>query len=68
MIFREGKDLFAVRSPGGEINREFDREGLREYLQAIVLNDKRLWSDDQIEDVLTMDVGDNTPAPKGVYQ
>ena len=69
MICREGADSYSIHSIGREINIEsMTGTDLVEYLTAIIHNSKQLWTDDQIEGVLYMDVGENTPVPYGAYR
>jgi len=67
MIYREDEDLYRVETLGGELNYELDRQALKDHLSLVNYNNKPLWTKEQIFKVLDMEIGNHTPAPKGIY-
>ena len=61
MIYKEGEDLFAIRTVGGEIDLQLTGAELRARL-----HDTGLWLREQIDRVLAMEVGESTRRPTPV--
>ncbi len=62
MITRVDKDSYLVSTLGREINIELAWEPLKERLLSC-----GVWTNDQVEELKTMSIGDNTLSPKGRY-
>lgn len=65
MISREGPNSYYIHTIGGEISEYVNGWDLHVRLRGIVIDGQYIWSQEQIKNVLTMDIGDSTPRPQG---
>jgi hypothetical protein len=66
MITRESQNSYSIRTIGGDIDiPSLTGAELRERLLAIRINDKPIWTDELVDGVVAMDIGESTPRPHG---
>lgn len=64
MITRDGPDSYLITTIDRSINRGFNLKDLKEYLK----NAPYSWSEENLELIDSLDIGDSTVRPSGFYK